>query len=258
MRAAIVTGAGTGIGRATAVALAGAGYMVGLVGRRPVPLAEVARELGEAALVVPGDAADPNAAAEAVARVVGAAGGLDLLVNNAGIGDSGPLLDESLESFERTLHANLTSAFVMTKAALPHLIDRRGSVVNVASVSAVRAGPGWTSYCVSKAGLVMLTKCVAADYGRHGVRANAVCPGWVRTPMADADMDKVAAEHGLDREGAYERANALNPLGRSATPEEIATTILFLASPAAAYVTGAELMVDGGTAVVDPSAHAFR
>jgi NAD(P)-dependent dehydrogenase (short-subunit alcohol dehydrogenase family) len=232
--------------------------MVGLVGRRPVPLAEVARELGEAALVVPGDAADPNAAAEAVARVVGAAGGLDLLVNNAGIGDSGPLLDESLESFERTLHANLTSAFVMTKAALPHLIDRRGSVVNVASVSAVRAGPGWTSYCVSKAGLVMLTKCVAADYGRHGVRANAVCPGWVRTPMADADMDKVAAEHGLDREGAYERANALNPLGRAATPEEIATTILFLASPAAAYVTGAELMVDGGTAVVDPSAHAFR
>jgi len=258
VRAAIVTGAGTGIGRATAVALAGAGYMVGLVGRRPVPLAEVARELGEAALVVPGDAADPNAAAEAVARVVGAAGGLDLLVNNAGIGDSGPLLDESLESFERTLHANLTSAFVMTKAALPHLIDRRGSVVNVASVSAVRAGPGWTSYCVSKAGLVMLTKCVAADYGRHGVRANAVCPGWVRTPMADADMDKVAAEHGLDREGAYERANALNPLGRAATPEEIATTILFLASPAAAYVTGAELMVDGGTAVVDPSAHAFR
>jgi NAD(P)-dependent dehydrogenase (short-subunit alcohol dehydrogenase family) len=232
--------------------------MVGLVGRRPVPLAEVARELGEAALVVPGDAADPNAAAEAVARVVGAAGGLDLLVNNAGIGDSGPLLDESLESFERTLHANLTSAFVMTKAALPHLIDRRGSVVNVASVSAVRAGPGWTSYCVSKAGLVMLTKCVAADYGRHGVRANAVCPGWVRTPMADADMDKVAAEHGLDREGAYERANALNPLGRAATPEEIAATILFLASPAAAYVTGAELMVDGGTAVVDPSAHAFR
>jgi NAD(P)-dependent dehydrogenase (short-subunit alcohol dehydrogenase family) len=232
--------------------------MVGLVGRRPVPLAEVARELGEAALVVPGDAADPNAAAEAVARVVGAAGGLDLLVNNAGIGDSGPLLDESLESFERTLHANLTSAFVMTKAALPHLIERRGSVVNVASVSAVRAGPGWTSYCVSKAGLVMLTKCVAADYGRHGVRANAVCPGWVRTPMADADMDKVAAEHGLDREGAYERANALNPLGRAATPEEIATTILFLASPAAAYVTGAELMVDGGTAVVDPSAHAFR
>ena len=258
MRAAIVTGAGTGIGRATAVALAREGYTVGLVGRRREPLEEVAAELGDAALVVPGDAAEPNAAAEAVARVVGAAGGLDLLVNNAGIGDSGPLLDESLESFERTLNANLTSAFVMTKAALPHLIERRGSVVNVASVSAVRAGPGWTSYCVSKAGLVMLTKCVAADYGRHGVRANAVCPGWVRTPMADADMDKVAAEHGLDREGAYERANALNPLGRAATPEEIAATILFLASPAAAYVTGAELMVDGGTAVVDPSAHAFR
>jgi NAD(P)-dependent dehydrogenase (short-subunit alcohol dehydrogenase family) len=257
VRAAIVTGAGTGIGRATAVALAREGYTVGLVGRRREPLAEVAAQLGDAALVAQGDAADPDAAAAAVERVVAHAGGLDLLVNNAGIGDSGPLLEESLESWERTLHANLTSAFVMTQAALPHLLERRGSVVNVASVSAVRAGPGWTSYCVSKAGLVMLTKCVAADYGRQGVR-NAVCPGWVRTPMADEDMDKVAAEHGLDREGAYERANALNPLGRAATPEEIAATILFLASPAAAYVTGAELMVDGGTAIVDPSAHAFR
>jgi len=258
VRAAIVTGAGTGIGRATAVALAREGYTVGLVGRRREPLAEVAAQLGDAALVAQGDAADPDAAAAAVERVAVHAGGLDLLVNNAGIGDSGPLLEESLESWERTLHANLTSAFVMTQAALPHLLERRGSVVNVASVSAVRAGPGWTSYCVSKAGLVMLTKCVAADYGRQGVRANAVCPGWVRTPMADEDMDKVAAEHGLDREGAYERANALNPLGRAATPEEIAATILFLASPAAAYVTGAELLVDGGTAIVDPSAHAFR
>ena len=258
MRAAIVTGGGTGIGRAAAVALAAEGYAVGLVGRRPEPLEAVARELGDAALAVPGDAADADAAARAVERVVAHAGGLDLLVNNAGIGESGPLLDETLESWERTLHANLTSAFVMTKAALPHLIERRGSVVNVASVSAVRAGPGWTSYCVSKAGLVMLTKCVAADYGRQGVRANAVCPGWVRTPMADEDMDRVAAERGLDRERAYERANELNPLGRAATPEEIAAAILFLASPAAAYVTGAELMVDGGTAVVDPSAHAFR
>jgi meso-butanediol dehydrogenase / (S,S)-butanediol dehydrogenase / diacetyl reductase len=258
VRGAIVTGAGTGIGRATALALAGEGYAVGLVGRRREPLEDVARELGAAGLVLQGDAADPDAAGAAVEGVAATAGGLDLLVNNAGIGDSGPLLDESLERWERTLHANLTSAFVMTQTALPHLIERRGSVVNVASVSAVRAGPGWTSYCVSKAGLVMLTKCVAADYGRQGVRANAVCPGWVRTPMADEDMDAVAAAHGLDREGAYERAHAVHPLGRAATPEEIAATILFLASPAASYVTGAELMVDGGTSVVDPSAHAFR
>jgi NAD(P)-dependent dehydrogenase (short-subunit alcohol dehydrogenase family) len=258
VRGAIVTGAGTGIGRATALALAGDGYAVGLVGRRREPLEEVARTLGDAGLVLQGDASDPNAAAEAVEQVAAATGGLDLLVNNAGIGTSGPLLEESLESWERTLGANLTSAFVMTQAALPHLLERRGSIVNVASVSAVRAGPGWTSYCVSKAALVMLTKCVAADYGRQGVRANAVCPGWVRTPMADEDMDAVAAAHGLDREGAYERAHALHPLGRPAVPEEVAATILFLASPAAAYVTGAELMVDGGTSVVDPSAHAFR
>ena len=257
---AVVTGAATGIGRATAHALARDGYALALVGRRAEPLEQLAAELrasGGDAIAAPADVTSSEQAAAAVGATVERFGGIDVLVNNAGVGDSAPLLDESLERWEETLRINLTGAFLTTQLALPHLLERRGNVVNVSSVNGVLAGPGWTSYCVSKAGLIMLAKCVANDYGRQGVRANAVCPGWVRTPMGDDDMDEVARAHGIDREGAYALAHREHPLGRPAEPEEIADVIAFLASPRAAYVTGATIMVDGGTTVVDPTATAF-
>src|SRR5437870_5929843 len=257
---AVVTGAATGIGRATALAFARDGYAVALVGRRAAPLEQLAaqlRESGGDAIASPADVASPEELAAAIDATVERFGGIDALVNNAGVGDSGPLLEESLEQWEATLRINLTDAFLATKLALPHLIERRGAVMNVASVNGILAGPGWTSYCVSKAGLIMLAKCVASDYGRQGVRANSVCPGWVRTPMGDDDMDEVARAQGTDREGAYALAHGQNPLGRPAQPEEVADVIAFLASPAAAYVTGATVMVDGGTTVVDPTASAY-
>jgi meso-butanediol dehydrogenase / (S,S)-butanediol dehydrogenase / diacetyl reductase len=252
-----VTGAATGIGRATAQALARDGYAVTLVGRRADPLEQLATELRESgghAIAAPADVTSPGQAAAAVGAAVEHFGGIDVLVNNAGVGDSAALLDESLERWEETLRINLTGAFLTTQLALPHLIERRGAVVNVASVNGVLVGPGWTSYCVSKAGLIMLAKCVAKEYGRQGVRANAVCPGWVRTPMGDHDMDELGRAHGIDREGAYELAHRQHPLGRPAQPEEIADVIAFVASPRAAYVTGATIMVDGGTSIVDATA----
>ena len=147
-RCAVVTGAATGIGRATALAFARDGYAVTLIGRRAEPLKHLADELrdsGGVALAAPADVTSHEEVSTAIGAAVEHFGGVDVLVNNAGVGDGAPLLDESLERWEETLRINLTGAFLATQLALPHLIERRGNVVNVASVNGVLAGPGWTS-----------------------------------------------------------------------------------------------------------------
>jgi meso-butanediol dehydrogenase / (S,S)-butanediol dehydrogenase / diacetyl reductase len=257
MRCAIVTGAGTGIGAAVARRLHRDGHGVVLTGRRREPLEAIANGLDQA-VVVEADVSDAADAERTVVEAVDRFGGIDVLVNNAGIGDSAPALEETLEGWERTLGINLTGAFLMARAALPSLIERQGSIVNVSSINAFLAGPGWASYCVSKAGLVMLTRSLAVDYGPAGVRANCVCPGWVRTPMGEEDMARVASLHGTDVEGAYKLAHEGHPLARPAEPDEIAAVVAFLASGDASYVNGVALPVDGGTTSMDPTAVPFR
>ncbi|HYX84532.1 MAG TPA: SDR family oxidoreductase [Gaiellales bacterium] len=258
-RVVLVTGGGTGIGAAVARRFARDGFAVGLAGRRREPLEAVAGSLpGAAVRVIAADVSVPDGADVVVASVVSAFGGLDVLVCNHGVGESAAVGDDSPDGWDATMRINLTGPFLLARAALPHLIERRGAIVNVSSTNAWQAGPGWASYCASKAGLNMLTRCLAADYGPRGVRANAVCPGWVRTPMGDQDMAAVADAWGTDVEHAYRLCTRDSPLRRPAEPDEVAAVVAFLAGPDASYVNGVEIAVDGGAMAVDASSTAMH
>lgn len=248
-KVALVTGGGTGIGAAIARRLAAGGYDVAVTGRRPGPIADVAAEIGGLALVA--DTGVVGDAERAVAETVERFGGIDALVCNAGIGGEGSLRTLDPGTWDDVLRIDLTGPFLMARAAIEHLVARRGSIVTVSSVAGLRASPESLAYCASKAGLAMLTQCIALDHGPEGVRANCVCPGWVRTPMADEEMDGLAARLGTDRDGAYDACMVDVPLRRAASPEEIAATVAWLLSDDASYVNGAVLPIDGGHTPVD-------
>jgi NAD(P)-dependent dehydrogenase (short-subunit alcohol dehydrogenase family) len=278
-RVMIVTGAGSGIGAAVAERAAREGWQVTICGRRPGPLAAVAERTG--ARPVAADITDPAAVQTLVDGTVAEQGRLDCVVANAGVMRSGSVADLDPADWELTLRTNLTAPYLLARAALPHLLAGRrkgagpggglgsgsgagsvreeggpaapgGSLVAVASIAALRASSSAAAYAVSKAGLVMLTQSLAADFGPAGLRANVVCPGWVRTEMADQEMAEFGAPFGLDRDTAYREVTRLVPQRRPAEPAEIAAAITWLAGPDASYVNGACLVVDGGTVLIDP------
>ena len=251
-RVALVTGGGTGIGAAIARRLAGDGFDVAVTGRREGPIQDVAAAVGGLSLVA--DTGVEADAERAVSETVRHFGSLDALVLNAGIGGEGSLVDLAPAMFEDVLRTNVIGSFLMARAAISHLYERQGAIVSIASVAGLRASPSSLAYCSSKAALAMLTQCIALDHGPDGVRANCVCPGWVRTPMADDELDALGLP---SREAAYAVVTQDVPLRRPSTPEEIAGTVAWLLSADATYVNGAVIPVDGGHTMVDVGTLAF-
>lgn len=245
-KVAIVTGAGTGLGRSIATLFAREGASVVVNGRRPGPIAAVAEAIEQAggrAIPVAGDvtvAADVRRLVEAAVQTFDR---LDVLVNNAGVLPSRTKVAECTEEeWRTTLDGNLTSVFLCCKCALPALIKSRGNIVNIASTGGLRATRHRAAYGASKAGVVMLTRSMALDYARHGVRVNAVCPAFVETEL---NREWLAA---LRARGGYEALVKTHPLGLG-EPDDVACAVMFLASDEARWITGVALPVDGGAMV---------
>lgn len=245
-KSALVTGASSGIGRATARALAAEGASVILAGRRRDRLEAVAAELdagGTRVAVSAGDLREEAACAAAVAVARERFGGLDLLVNAAGVIGNGAVDATAPAEWDRVMDSNLRSVWLMTRAAADAIRERRGAIVNVSSVTSIRPYAGLAAYCVSKAAVDMLTRCAALDFAPHGVRVNAVLPGVVVTELHTVS-GAVA-----DYPAFLERGKSTHPLGRVGQPEEIAALALFLLSEDAGWVTGACVSIDGGRAL---------
>ncbi|MFI6166238.1 SDR family NAD(P)-dependent oxidoreductase [Nocardia sp. NPDC051052] len=254
---ALITGGGTGIGAAAARRLVAEGAAVVLSGRRRAPLDAVAAELGDAALVAAGDAANTADVERMVAAAIDRYDRLDMVVANAGGHGLGTVGDTADDDWQLAMQTNVTTAFVTVRTALPHLRERGGSVVVVSSLAGLFAGPAVAGYVTAKHALIGLTKSLARDYGRDGIRVNALCPGWVRTAMADEQMDVLAAQRGIDRDAAYRLVTRDTPLGRPVEPAEIATIIAFLLSADSAAMTGSVVTADAGASAVDLPTIAF-
>ena len=246
-KVALVTGAGQGIGRAIAMALAREGARVALMSRRRPGLDETLELIGRSnGAVVPCDVTDQQAVASAVDDIVSEFGRLDVVVNNAGQRGRLARVEElEVEEWERIIAVNLSSVFYVSRAAGPHMISRRsGAVVNIASIAGPFGFPRLAANAAAKAGMIGLTKTMAAEWSEFGVRVNAVAPGPTATPMNAAFRNDPAT---ADQVAAVK---ASVPLGRYGLPDEIAQAVVFLAGAASNFVTGHTLFVDGGWSVV--------
>ncbi len=242
-KACIVTGAGSGIGRATAIRLGEEGGRVVCVDLDGESARETASAIGEErAEAVAADVSDPRAVERYTALCAERFGGVDVVVNNAGVNIPGVFHEVSDEVVDRTLAVNTKGPLYGCRAAIPYMLERGGgSLVNVASVNGLVSEPFLAVYSTSKGAVVMLTKGVALDYAKQGIRCNVICPGWVDTPINHPHAEMLG---GLQR--VYDTIDSFQPIGRPGEPVEIANVALFLASDESSFMTGAVVSVDGG------------
>lgn len=240
-RIAIVTGASSGIGAAIARRLANDGWQVLAAGRDAARTNALAAATPAVRPWV-GALATSADADRLVADCVRALGGLDLLVNNAGIYEVADAESTTDDAWQRTIAINLSMPFYLSRAALPELRKRKGAIVNIASDWGLKGGANAVAYCASKGGLVLMTRAMAIDHAEEGIRVNAVCPGDVETPM----LYRSGATRGVDPKTALREANQDSRSGRVTTPGEVAAVVAFLASEEARQINGAAIPIDGG------------
>ena len=237
---ALVTGGANGIGLATARLFAARGYRIAIADRDSAAAREAAASLGPSHVGLEADVTRQEEAESAVATIMEQTRRIDVLVNNAGIADTHlPTLDQDVEHFRKVLDVHLTGAFLFAREVTPIMSEiGRGAIINVASIAGLTGLPKRNAYGAAKAGIVSMTRSLACEWASRGIRVNAVAPGYVATDLVRR----------LEEEGRVNKAAivARTPLGRMADPAEIAEAIFFLASPAASFITGATLSVDGG------------
>lgn len=241
-RVAVITGASRGLGQAAAWALAEAGCDLALLARSSEDLEAAARQIEaehrRKVLIVPTDVTDEGSVEEAASMVIAAFGRVDVLVNNAGVAHVSPLLELQLDDLRRVLDVNVVGTMLCCRAFGAHMVaQRKGAVVNMASVAGLAGEPDLTAYCASKGAIVALTKALAVEWARHGVTVNAIAPGYFRT-----DLNKAA----LDDPRVGPKIVSHIPLRRVGQPEELGPLIVYLASDAAQYMTGSVVVIDGG------------
>jgi NAD(P)-dependent dehydrogenase (short-subunit alcohol dehydrogenase family) len=239
---AIVTGAGSGIGRACALALACEGARVALVGRRKERIEDAAREAGASAIAIAADVSKQTDIERVIERTVGTFGGLNVLVNNAGILHPGTVEQITEQQWDETFNTNVRGLWLLSRAVLPHMRKAGGgSIINMASVLGINGARLRSVYAASKGAVILLTKCMAIDHGAEKIRVNAICPSFVETELTAGYLKTVADPDTV----RWERVK-VHPIGRLGQPEDMAGLTVYLASDESSWVTGAMFPVDGG------------